>query len=354
YVGGRYFYRFDKDAASANPTDFGKFLLRDVQFSVDGRIVEPVLRSVTTVQLPAGSRPPTGRSELEARLRDKGDLETGYVSELAVVVAATIPGLGTGQKVGVKITAPGFVLPPNLHVANRYTDHRSQPPESVTEDGFWPHAVTLSGNPVASFTHFTGQGVVHVLGGLDHLLFVICLGLAASSWRRLVFSVTGFTLGHSVTLSAGVFGFLPKSAWFIPTVELGVAVSIVAMAALVLARSSGPTGFAIATALGLLHGFGFAFMLTPMLGDGDVLLPLAAFNVGIELGQLLIVLPLVAALLVVDRMLPKGGSVLRLGMAGTAAAIALVMTYDRTETVISTITETTSIERLQGYAAAFA
>ncbi|MEM8951966.1 MAG: hypothetical protein AAGC99_21855, partial [Pseudomonadota bacterium] len=160
YVGRRSFYRLDKNTASTNPADFGKFLLRDVQLSVDGRVVEPVLLSVATVQVPAGSRPPTGRSELEAILRDKGDLETGYVIELAVVVTATLPGLGSGQKVGVKITAPGFVLPPNLHVANRYIDHRSQPSESVTEDGFWPPAVTLSGNPWASFAHFKGQGVV--------------------------------------------------------------------------------------------------------------------------------------------------------------------------------------------------
>lgn len=351
YVAGRSFYRFDRNAATADPAAFGDFLLRDFQFSVDGRIVESVLRSVATVLVPTGSRPPTGRLELEANLRDREDLATGYVSELAVVAAVTVPGSGTGHKVGLKVTAPRFVLPQNLHVANQYTDHRSRPAESVTKNGFWPDAVTLSGSPMASFAHFTSQGVIHVLGGVDHLLFVICLGLVASNWHRLLFSVTGFTVGHSITLSAGVFGFMPRSEWFIPTVELGVALSIVMMAALILVKRSGPTGFWIAASLGLLHGFGFAFMLTPMLGDGGFLLPLAAFNVGIELGQLLIVLPLMAALLYVDSKVPQGGSALRLTAAGAAAIIALVMTYHRTETIIATIVETsvTATEQLHDY-----
>ncbi|MEM9441579.1 MAG: hypothetical protein AAGA73_14120, partial [Pseudomonadota bacterium] len=130
YVTGRSFYRFDKEAASANFAEFANVLLRDFEFSTDGRLVEPVLRSVATVQVPAGARPPTGRSELEASLRYQENLETGYVSELAVVAAAAIPGLGAGHKVGLKVTAPRFALPQGLHVANRYTDHRSRMVES--------------------------------------------------------------------------------------------------------------------------------------------------------------------------------------------------------------------------------
>lgn len=93
-------------------------------------------------------------------------------------------------------------------------------------------------------------------------------------------------------------------------------------------------GFGIAAALGLLHGFGFAFMLAPMLGDGGLLLPLAGFNVGVELGQLLIVLPLVGALLLIDRVTPMGGRAFRYATAAAAIFIALVWSYERTDAIV--------------------
>ena len=337
-VAGQPFYSLDTAAASENRAAFANVLMRNFDISVDGRAVEPEVREVAVVSVPQGSKPPTGRSELDAILRDGEALASGYVSELAVVLAATVPDLGAGNRLSVEIAAPRFLLPESLHVSNRYADHRSNPPQTVTQEGFWPSKVTLSGNPLAGFVHFIGQGVIHILFGLDHLLFVICLALAASGWWALVVSVTGFTLGHSVTLSAGVLGYLPRSDWFIPAVEFGVALSIVAMAVLVLVRRSGPMGFGIAAGLGLLHGFGFAFMLSPMLGESGLLLPLAGFNLGVELGQLLIVIPLVGALMLVDRMTPMGGRAVRYATAGAAVLVALIWSYERADSIVAALT----------------
>ncbi len=136
-------------------------------------------------------------------------------------------------------------------------------------------------------------GIDHILGGIDHLLFIACLLLLASSWRRLLATVTAFTAGHTVTLSLAVLGFVRFPAMLI---EVAIALSIAVLAA-ELAR--GDTGrpsllrrrpWAAAVAFGLLHGFGFAGALTEIgLPAGDIPLALAAFNGGIEIGQLLFV-----------------------------------------------------------------
>jgi hypothetical protein len=134
-------------------------------------------------------------------------------------------------------------------------------------------------------------GFEHILSGPDHLLFVLGLVLLVHGWRRLVWTVTAFTAGHSVTLALAVLGVVT-----IPTrpVEVLIALTIVVVAA-ELTRSGRETWvqrfpWAMAFTFGLLHGLGFAGALTQVGLPGDeVSLALFAFNVGIELGQLLCV-----------------------------------------------------------------
>jgi hypothetical protein len=109
--------------------------------------------------------------------------------------------------------------------------------------------------------------------------------LGALAWR-----VTGFTLGHSVTLAAGFFGYVPQAAWFVPAVESAVAASIVLAAAAALRTATRGTMLALTAAVGLVHGLGFSFALREMLQlDGPHLaLSLGAFNVGVEAGQIVV------------------------------------------------------------------
>lgn len=131
-------------------------------------------------------------------------------------------------------------------------------------------------------------GLEHILFGWDHLLFVACLALIAARPRRIALMVTGFTLGHAVTITAVSLGLagLP-----IAPVEAVIALSIMALAAEI-ARGQRPGllarfPLALSASFGLLHGFGFASALAEIglprteLGTG-----LLAFNLGIELGQL--------------------------------------------------------------------
>lgn len=138
------------------------------------------------------------------------------------------------------------------------------------------------------FLSYFRIGLEHILFGWDHLLFVACLALMAARPRRIALMVTGFTLGHAVTITAASLGLagLP-----IAPVEAVIALSIMALAAEIargeraglLARYP----IAISAGFGLLHGFGFASALTGIgLPRSELGMGLLAFNLGIELGQL--------------------------------------------------------------------
>jgi len=136
-------------------------------------------------------------------------------------------------------------------------------------------------------------GVEHILTGWDHLLFVFGLLLLVEGFGRLVKTVTAFTLGHSVTLSFATLGYVPSASALI---EVAIAVSIFVLAVeLTRAQSEGATLFRrrpwlIAAGFGLLHGAGFAGALREVgLPGHEIPLALFAFNVGIELGQLLFI-----------------------------------------------------------------
>lgn len=140
-------------------------------------------------------------------------------------------------------------------------------------------------------------GVEHLLTGLDHVLFVVGLLGVVRGARKVVVAVTGFTLGHSLTLAAATLGFVRVD----PAVtELGIALSLVVVALAVL-RPAQPPGLlarhpgVLTPGFGLLHGLGFAGALTGLgLPREEIAPALLAFNLGIEAGQLVIVAAAVA------------------------------------------------------------
>lgn len=151
---------------------------------------------------------------------------------------------------------------------------------------------------------FVRFGCEHILDGIDHLLFLFCLVIPVRRFRTLVLVVTAFTVAHSVTLIGSAFGLAPEALWFPPLVETLIAVSILYMALenIVAARSIAHR-WLIAFGFGLVHGFGFSFALreTLQFAGAHLLTSLVAFNLGVEVGQLLVLLLLVPALGVVFR-----------------------------------------------------
>ena len=150
-----------------------------------------------------------------------------------------------------------------------------------------------------SMLRFLVQGFEHILDGADHLLFLLCLVVPfRRQLRALVWIVSAFTAGHSVTLIASAYGAAPSALWFPPLVETLIALSILYMCIENVVWEKPRTREAVAFGFGLVHGFGFSFALqnTLQFAGAHVLTSLLSFNVGIELGQLLVLAVLVPAL----------------------------------------------------------
>jgi hypothetical protein len=148
---------------------------------------------------------------------------------------------------------------------------------------------------------FVGLGFFHILDGIDHLLFLLCLIIPFRRARPLVLVVTAFTLGHSITLIGSALNLVPNALWFPPLVETLIATSIVYMALENIIGGATRRRWMITLGFGLVHGFGFSFALgeTMQFAGAHLLTSLVAFNVGVELGQLLvlaILLPMLAVL----------------------------------------------------------
>ncbi|MFB0610805.1 HupE/UreJ family protein [Aurantiacibacter poecillastricola] len=158
------------------------------------------------------------------------------------------------------------------------------------------HYAGTAAGVAAVFATFLPSGAHHVLIGPDHVLFLIGLILLGGSLRRLAIIVTAFTLGHSVTLALAATGTFAPPAWLI---EPLIALSIVIVGVDNLLRREGQRDLRplFALVFGLVHGFGFAFVLREFgLPPGNLAWSLLAFNIGVEIGQLAIVVPFALAL----------------------------------------------------------
>jgi hypothetical protein len=163
-----------------------------------------------------------------------------------------------------------------------------------------PGLVRLDPRWYQAFGSFVLLGFEHILGGFDHLLFVLCLVVPIRRIRPLVAVVTSFTVAHSITLIASALGFAPDVIWFPALIETLIALSVVYMALENIVGARLERRWVIAFGFGLVHGFGFAFALRESLqfAGSHLLTALLAFNVGVELGQFLVIalaLPVLAA-----------------------------------------------------------
>jgi hypothetical protein len=155
-----------------------------------------------------------------------------------------------------------------------------------------PGIVQLDPRWHQAFFRFVVTGIEHILDGIDHLLFILCLIVPFRRLRPLVVIVTSFTVAHSITLLSSAFGFVPRSGWFPPLIETLIAASIVYMAIENIVGGRLERRWLIAFGFGLVHGFGFSFALSQTLqfAGSHLLTSLFAFNIGVEIGQLLVIL----------------------------------------------------------------
>ncbi len=151
---------------------------------------------------------------------------------------------------------------------------------------------------------YTVLGIEHILLGIDHLLFVLALIMITKGKWRILKTITAFTLAHSITLSLAALGIVNFPG---PPVEAVIALSIVFLASEILRNYKGEqtlTGkkpWIVAFTFGLLHGFGFAGALADIgLPQTEIPLALAFFNIGVELGQIIFVIFMLAVIYVIN------------------------------------------------------
>tara|TARA_B100001093_G_scaffold329586_1_gene314592 strand:- start:481 stop:1266 length:786 start_codon:yes stop_codon:yes gene_type:complete len=189
----------------------------------------------------------------------------------------------SGKTVGIKglgDTQTSAVVIVNLRDSRRY--------QEVLSIGKSKFVVPDRMDVFSVLTAYLALGFSHILSGIDHLMFVFGLMLLIVGVKKLIFTITAFTIGHSVTLILITLGFIPESSGLI---EFAIALSIFVLA-IELSRDSAVGNlwrhpWLLTGGFGLLHGLGFAGALLEFgLPQESIFLSLFAFNVGIELGQL--------------------------------------------------------------------
>lgn len=185
-------------------------------------------------------------------------------------------------------------------------------------------------------------GIEHILKGFDHLLFVACLIFIAGTWRRILVTITGFTLAHSITLTLAGLELVRLP---IPPIEATIALSIVFLAReIALDRRDTLTWrhpIAVSASFGLLHGFGFASALAEI-GLPQTAIPAAllAFNVGVEIGQVVFVV----SVIFIFQLITQGLKSLKVDSGNWVQKIEKPMAY-----AVGSITMIWTLERVSGF-----
>ncbi|WP_317897369.1 HupE/UreJ family protein [Aurantibacillus circumpalustris] len=180
-------------------------------------------------------------------------------------------------------------------------------------------------------------GVEHILdlSGYDHILFVALLVIAfpLKQWRNLLMLITAFTVGHSISLALSVNGIVSFS---IKWIEFLIALSILISAVYQIIKYKTENIrnksflYVIITLFGLVHGLGFSILLKSMLGHEDsIVLPLLYFNLGIELGQIIIVVIVLVFSLILNYLFKWSYTYFKLTVSCSIALIALKMSAER-------------------------
>jgi hypothetical protein len=139
---------------------------------------------------------------------------------------------------------------------------------------------------------FVKRGVFHIWEGIDHILFLLCLILPLRKIRALVWVISSFTLGHSITLVLAALGMTPDALWFSAVIEVLIALSVIIMALDNILVKQHRRRWLYGLIFGLIHGFGFSFVLTESLqfSGNHLLVALLGFNLGVEIGQIVLLL----------------------------------------------------------------
>ncbi|HMJ69345.1 MAG TPA: HupE/UreJ family protein [Cyclobacteriaceae bacterium] len=187
------------------------------------------------------------------------------------------------------------------------------------------------------FPHFLLIGKDHILdkNGYDHILFVIalCAVYAVRDWRKVLILVTAFTIGHSITLALAAYRVVEFSSalveFLIPVTIFVTAVSNLFRSEESVARASIHLNYVFAGVFGLIHGLGFSTLLRELLGKSqNIVTQLLAFNIGLEIGQIIIVALFMALSFIIVDLAGVSRRDWKMVISSAIAGIALILIKD--------------------------
>ena len=294
------------------------WLTDNIDVTEDGRLLAKPEVTAVRVSLPSNrafTSFETARAHLfEPKLADDLDL---YWNQQMLDVLLTYPIASDTSRFALRFGVEQFAL--RVDTTLRYL-----PPDGgvrAFEFTGNPGLLQLDPSAVDAARRFFVSGFEHILGGVDHLLFLLCLVVPFLRVGPLLVLVTSFTVAHSLSLAAAAFGFVPNALWFGPLIETLIAATIVWMALenIVFAVGRGRRGAAragrelerrwiVTFCFGLIHGFGFSFLLVEefQFAGTHLVTALAAFNLGVEAGQIAALVMMVPLLrLAFARLVPE-------------------------------------------------
>nr|WKN37921.1 HupE/UreJ family protein [Tunicatimonas sp. TK19036] len=190
---------------------------------------------------------------------------------------------------------------------------------------------------MSSFSLYFNLGLTHILDiqGYDHILFVValCALYMLRDWRKVLILVTAFTIGHSITLALATLNIIQVNAglieFLIPVTIFITAVSNIIRSQKNLSQTGVQLNYGYALFFGLIHGMGFSNYLRSLLGrEEDITVPLLAFNLGLELGQIVIVITVLVAASIFINILNVARRDWKLVVSSAVAGIALILMMD--------------------------
>lgn len=290
---GQLVHYLDKSAIKENNVEFAKFIMEGYRLELDGINLSG---EVIDLQVFTSNKQTrfTNRKEIKTSFNVEWLFQTDepqYVGDAVIDIRVRYSTTNTNGEIRFSNVLVSHI-PQDKIIANLFITYDGEKQLITRATGQLSEPIVLNPSQFNTIKSFIFHGFEHILFGFDHVLFVLCLTLGNVSLSGLLWRVTGFTLGHTITLIAGFFGYTIQSDWFIPMVELMIAVSIIYVALVAIRKKDGThTTFFITSLIGLLHGFGFSFLLSDLLGKDSphLVTSLLSFNIGIEFGQLLIV-----------------------------------------------------------------
>ena len=327
----------DTAAVASDPKGLGRLVAEGHILAVDGKPLPPRIEAVrvhAAIWQPPFSTLEEARRALQGAPVPEGN-PVSYVGDTVVDTALFYPADGPVLRYSLSSNLmPGLEGEDRLD--NLVIDHATGEPRVYRVAGTMAIPIEVTRTALAAARTFLREGVLHIFGGLDHVLFIVCLVIGVVAPGHLVWSLTGFTLGHTVTLIVGFLGFTPSVNWFLPSVEVAIALSIVYAGVVALLRHAGRVTIATTATFGLLHGLGFSYALRQFLPleAADLWLSLASFSIGIEVAQVAIVLVVWALLSLLNRRRPSVARYARTLTAAACTSIAVVWTGERVVAVV--------------------